>query len=363
MQPSASSDPGIWEYVHCSVCMVLFLPPNRPDPAPDIPFWLTECGHIVCNNHLKADQSCASCGATNVDIVPLQRNMSAPLSEWFRPLSESYDTLTMASRVQQNMFTALIRHYRQKYETAKVMIHKLQAEISALRVQQEAPPIYRPASRLSTSHFPLDQMPIHDSGYSSGHSSTSKRRRVDMETDGYAMGQAGGSSPRSIITPVGQVRYTIASGEDSMRNARLSNSAPNDNAQYQGHSGRHQLSSAQQRPGEQHQSGVRKLNPQQYAYLPPSTPLNNNAQALAPTAMRHQVRQGGVSLAQHQAAPRSAAMMPPPPNPQRFGSSSTARGANPAFDPSNAGSTVGGQQRRPGRYMLAQNNIVLKHNR
>lgn len=347
MSPSTSSDSGIWEYVHCSVCMVLFLPPDRPDRAPDIPFWLTECGHVVCNNHLKADQSCAACGTTNVNIVALQRNMSAPLSEWFRPLSESYDTLVMASRVQQNMLMELVRHYRQKYEGAKGIVHKLQAEVSALRSQQEAQQAFRPASRPSASHFPLDQRPIHDSGYSSGHSSTSKRRRIEMETE-YAIGQASGSSPRSIVTPVGQTRYTMEPGGESTRVAHANGSATNNNTRYRNRSDRHQPNSTQILPNEQHQSGIRSLNPQQYAYLPPSTPLSNNAQALGPTGMRPQARQGAISVAQQQAPPRSAAMMPPPPNPQRFGGSAAVRAANQTFAPNNPSSTFGGQQRHPG---------------
>jgi hypothetical protein len=39
-----------WEFVNCGRC-------HRPyeesqGQPPSLPFWLTECGHIVCNNHL-----------------------------------------------------------------------------------------------------------------------------------------------------------------------------------------------------------------------------------------------------------------------------------------------------------------------
>ena len=39
-----------WEFVSCALCHLLFVPNDKGPPA--VPFWLTECGHIVCNNHL-----------------------------------------------------------------------------------------------------------------------------------------------------------------------------------------------------------------------------------------------------------------------------------------------------------------------
>lgn len=45
-QPSAEAD--FWDYIACGKC---FFPYSSDDPA-SIPFWLTECGHVVCNNHI-----------------------------------------------------------------------------------------------------------------------------------------------------------------------------------------------------------------------------------------------------------------------------------------------------------------------
>ncbi|EUC62124.1 zinc-RING finger protein [Rhizoctonia solani AG-3 Rhs1AP] len=171
-----SNDNSIWEYVHCSVCMTLFLPPNRIDPTPDTPFWLTECGHVICNNHLLADQSCASCGDKNPSIVPLQRNMPPPASEWFRPLGDTHQNLIMASRVQHDMFIALIQHYRRRYDTAKVMIKQLQAEVASLRGQ-----VAQGYPGASPRLGPPEQRQTYESGYASSTGSASKRRRVDME--------------------------------------------------------------------------------------------------------------------------------------------------------------------------------------
>ncbi|KAF8892492.1 hypothetical protein BD779DRAFT_1509345 [Infundibulicybe gibba] len=67
------SGPGFdfWEFVHCTRCRLPFSSGSNPT----IPFWLTECGHIICNSHLNADQSCATCGAQKIQLVPLQREV------------------------------------------------------------------------------------------------------------------------------------------------------------------------------------------------------------------------------------------------------------------------------------------------
>lgn len=52
--PQAEFD--IWEFVSCAKCHL----PFSADPAapPLVPFWLTSCGHVLCNNHLSLSSSC-----------------------------------------------------------------------------------------------------------------------------------------------------------------------------------------------------------------------------------------------------------------------------------------------------------------
>lgn len=58
MDASASNDAGhvqefdFWEFVTCAKCYQPFSSDGLSGPV--IPFWLTECGHIVCNHHLSA---------------------------------------------------------------------------------------------------------------------------------------------------------------------------------------------------------------------------------------------------------------------------------------------------------------------
>ncbi|KAG6335586.1 hypothetical protein ID866_3502 [Astraeus odoratus] len=48
--PTSEPDFHFWDFVGCALCHLLFVP-NDKGPPP-VPFWLTECGHVVCNNHL-----------------------------------------------------------------------------------------------------------------------------------------------------------------------------------------------------------------------------------------------------------------------------------------------------------------------
>jgi len=83
-----------WEAVTCAKCHLRFVPDGGGPPL--VPFWITECGHILCNNHLSgctdnrsffglaltsngledADQSCSNCGDRPINLAPLQREVS-----------------------------------------------------------------------------------------------------------------------------------------------------------------------------------------------------------------------------------------------------------------------------------------------
>lgn len=84
---SDQSDFDFWEFVSCAKCQLSF----SPDAAL-VPFWLTECGHVICNNHLSLlflstnlncsnvgqidpDQSCSHCGSQGIQLAPLQQEV------------------------------------------------------------------------------------------------------------------------------------------------------------------------------------------------------------------------------------------------------------------------------------------------
>lgn len=74
-----------WEFVTCARC---HLPYASDSGVPGIPFWLTECGHIVCNNHLSHLMSALIRGF-NADmsdqmLIRAVRNVESKESSWFR---------------------------------------------------------------------------------------------------------------------------------------------------------------------------------------------------------------------------------------------------------------------------------------
>ena len=49
-QPQIQREFDFWDYVACSRCHLSF---NQDGGGhPPVPFWVTECGHVICNNHL-----------------------------------------------------------------------------------------------------------------------------------------------------------------------------------------------------------------------------------------------------------------------------------------------------------------------
>ena len=51
-------DLDFWDTVDCAKCHLLYAPEHGPSPP--VPFWLTECAHILCNSHLSAFLNLAS---------------------------------------------------------------------------------------------------------------------------------------------------------------------------------------------------------------------------------------------------------------------------------------------------------------
>ncbi|KAG1754590.1 hypothetical protein EDB19DRAFT_1667210 [Suillus lakei] len=124
-----------WDFVNCSICQ---LPFTSSDRGPPVPFWITECGHVLCNNHLKPDQSCARCNAQNIQLVPLHRDLEPPMSDWFRPLPYSLDSIANAVKFQQDTFAGLIRYYRQACFQLNQTCERIRSERKALRKEVDS---------------------------------------------------------------------------------------------------------------------------------------------------------------------------------------------------------------------------------
>ncbi|KAH8827067.1 hypothetical protein DL96DRAFT_1680937 [Flagelloscypha sp. PMI_526] len=132
MSTTAAMDMDFWDYVCCSRC---YLPVSTDKGSFTIPFWLTECGHVVCNNHLKSDQSCATCGATQIQVTPLQHDLEAPMSEWFRSVPSALDAAAFAAKFQQETLASQIRFYKSKYHRQKMLSDQLKKANEALAAE------------------------------------------------------------------------------------------------------------------------------------------------------------------------------------------------------------------------------------
>lgn len=49
-KPAQDPTFDFWEFVSCARCHLPFTPESGGPQS--VPFWITECGHVVCNNHL-----------------------------------------------------------------------------------------------------------------------------------------------------------------------------------------------------------------------------------------------------------------------------------------------------------------------
>ncbi|KZP12592.1 hypothetical protein FIBSPDRAFT_936841 [Athelia psychrophila] len=261
-----------WEFVTCARCHLAY---QADSGTPDVPFWLTECGHIVCNNHLTAldaDQSCAQCGEERIQLVPLQPNMDAPMSGWFLSMPHSIDSIANAVKFQQETMASLVRHHTQRNVKLVAKLRTESAEKRALK--QEIDDL---RSQIHEMQQFVDMRQPSDAINANG-----KRSLVEFHRS-----SGNSSSPRSIVTPLGPSRLTLPPNQDNPLFARSSTSQKVE-AQLQ----------QQQRPGS-------SRFVQQYAYN-------------APQSSHFQTQQ----LSHAQAAParqlqdRNSMAMPPPPPPQ-----------------------------------------------
>ncbi|KAI0306346.1 hypothetical protein B0F90DRAFT_739094 [Multifurca ochricompacta] len=196
---SPRTDLDIWDFVTCSKCHLPFS--SGPSAPPQVPFWLTECGHVICNLHLNADQSCCECGAQRIQMMPLQRELDPPMSDWFCSIPHAMDTISYSIKIAQQRDVLLrVKHEREELKNLRKTAEELRAENKQLRL-----------------YAGLD-----GNGSNSATNSSGKRPRMDA----YNADARNLSSPRSVITPVGPNRLTLpADHQPPVLNQRSSNVA------------------------------------------------------------------------------------------------------------------------------------------
>ncbi|KAN0077069.1 hypothetical protein V8E55_010924 [Tylopilus felleus] len=200
-----TQDPDLdfWDFVTCACCHLPFSPPDRGPPP--VPFWITECGHVLCNSHLNPNQSCPKCGAQDIQLVPLQRNIDPPMSDWFRSLPHAIDSMANAVKFQQESLATLVRHYRNQCLQLASTCDRLRNERRALRKDVEA--LRRELDLCCSRGFAMDQ--TREPSVHLNHNG--KRPMVGIPSQSSSVKT--NSSPRSVPTPLGPLRLTLPPGE------------------------------------------------------------------------------------------------------------------------------------------------------
>ncbi|KIK57691.1 hypothetical protein GYMLUDRAFT_246686 [Collybiopsis luxurians FD-317 M1] len=281
-EPSNSSEFDYWEFVSCSKCHLSF----ASGAGATVPFWLTECGHVVCNNHLNSDQSCAHCGARGILLVPLQNDMEPPMSEWFRPIPCILDSAAFAVKFQQESMAAQIRHLQMKQQQHRAYIEKLRRENAQLKEANEMLTVQLTGRQ---SHGPHGHEPA---AYLN---TNGKRQMIDFSNPPTS------SSPQVVAMPVGPTRITLPPGQNPPHLSSNRDFFPTENLPAQAqHS---------ERPGSSRFTQRFSYSPAQEAQM--RLPQLSHAQS-AHTQLRRPLPQN------RQSHNTSQSQMPPPPIPAKF---------------------------------------------
>ncbi|THH10805.1 hypothetical protein EW145_g1067 [Phellinidium pouzarii] len=167
-----------WEFVACSKCHLAFS--SDGVSAPTVPFWLSDCGHILCNSHLNADQSCPSCNAQRIELMPLQKEF------------------------QQESLAASLRYYKNRCAQYRTLLERVKGDMSSVKsLKKENEALKHEVAQLRSGWKPQTEQQQEGAQIVNANG---KRPRVD-----HRMSM---SSPRSIHTPLGPQRITLPPEHD-----------------------------------------------------------------------------------------------------------------------------------------------------
>ena len=80
-----------------------------------------------------ADQGCAQCGSTTpVEVMPLQRAMPSPMSDWFCNVPTRLADAVGAAKFQFETLARLVEYYKTRCGQQKVIMDRMKNEIEAV---------------------------------------------------------------------------------------------------------------------------------------------------------------------------------------------------------------------------------------
>ncbi|KAI0780971.1 hypothetical protein BD413DRAFT_501491 [Trametes elegans] len=275
----ASAEFDFWEFVSCGICHLEFI--KESGTLSSVPFWLTECGHVLCNAHLSPDQSCAACGSPGIQLIPLQQELEPPMSNWFNSVPTSFDTVAYSLRFQMTTMANLVRYFKKKYQQYRPLYDRLKEEHAEMKR------LKRLVEQLQQENQQLRQR-FHIEVSDGAARSNANGKRLRVEEDGYHS-VTRTSSPHSSVTPLVPDRLTLPPGRHQPQfNSRQASHVPD--------------------------SATAKRNIERYAYVPPRSA---QLQTMAMPTLSH-AQQGSsrrVYTREESNLDQNAAAMPPPPLP------------------------------------------------
>ncbi|TFK55098.1 hypothetical protein OE88DRAFT_999546 [Heliocybe sulcata] len=189
---------------------------------------------VLKETRVDADQSCAKCGEAGIQVVPLQRDMDPPMSDWFRPVSDVLDSVAHAAKFQQETMASLAQYYRTKCHQQRGLIDRMKNEIIEIKALRKA------VEELKTENEQLRKYAQYSKEPSQEQNVNGKRRMLDPYR--YEDDPRTTSSPRSIVTPLGPDRLTLPPSQvqpkfsggrqpEQRANAMMSHGASNSHTQ------------------------------------------------------------------------------------------------------------------------------------
>ncbi|GAO52228.1 hypothetical protein SAICODRAFT_70481 [Saitoella complicata NRRL Y-17804] len=176
-------------------------------------FWLTSCGHIVCERCLFPEgvpldaanrtHTCTydRCRSANVSIAPLDEQLPQDLIPYFRPLHELIDEFTGAVKFQHGNILRLVEHYRGKMAMQRDILGKVKDELEKARdYKSQIDTLQAENERLrgqlaSGTGGGMVQEYVGEAGYETG------QKRKAPEQSGRSMGEAFRSSIANMPQP------------------------------------------------------------------------------------------------------------------------------------------------------------------
>ena len=81
-----------------------------------------------------ADQGCAQCDSTTpVEVMPLQRTMPSPMSDWFCNVPTRLADAVGAAKFQFETLARLVEYYKTRCGQQKVIMDRMKNEIEAVK--------------------------------------------------------------------------------------------------------------------------------------------------------------------------------------------------------------------------------------